>query len=148
MSGETIIQELSLEEKITFLQAYVFLIKADGKLEDEEKVMISELVKSYQIEPKYFNEINNLSPKDNLLSKIKSVVADRRHALFFFFLLLSIANIDDDLDDAEINFIETIARLIKVERNKILQINELIMERMAWLAKNDLVMENNLLKGE
>ena len=30
MSGETIIQELSLEEKITFLQAYVFLIKADG----------------------------------------------------------------------------------------------------------------------
>ncbi len=148
MSGETIIQELSLEEKITFLQAYVFLIKADGKLEDEEKVMISELVKSYQVEPKYFNEINNLPPKDNLLSKIKSVVADRRHALFFIKELLSIANIDDDLDDAEINFIETIARLIKVERNKILQINELIMERMAWLAKNDLVMENNLLKGE
>lgn len=52
------------------------------------------------------------------------------------------AHVDEELGDAEVNFIEKVAAKLNIEPEKVLQINELVLERKDWLAKSAVVMES------
>ncbi len=136
-----LIQEMEIKEKIIFLQSFITLIRADGKIDKDEKELIAEFIKSYRITPQYFAEIKNIPHQKTLLASLKEIIPNRHHALFFFKELLTIANIDDELAHEEILFIEAAAEALHIEKEKILQINELILEKKIWLAKAEKIME-------
>ncbi len=148
MNENLLIQEMDIKEKIVFLQSFIYLIRTDGKIDQAEKDLIAELIKSYQIAPQYFAGINNVPAKESLLSSLKESVPNRVHGLFLIKELLTIANIDDTLAKEEIQFIESVAETLNIEKEKILQINGLILERKVWLTKNEMVMEYDSAKGE
>lgn len=52
------------------------------------------------------------------------------------------AHVDEKLGDAEVNFIEKVAAKLNIEPEKVLQINELVLERKDWLVKSAVVMES------
>ena len=51
-------------------------------------------------------------------------------------------DVDEELGDAEVNFIEKVAAKLNIEPEKVLQINELVLERKDWLVKSAVVMES------
>lgn len=135
------IQQLSEQEKITFVRALIFLIKADGRVDDRERECIHEIVEIYGIGNK-MAAINAPMGEDVLLPEIANTVKDRHKALALIRELLTIAHVDDELGDEEVNFVEKVAAKLNVEPEKVLEINELILERKAWLVKSAAVMES------
>lgn len=135
------IQQLSEQEKITFVRALIFLIKADGRVDDRERECIHEIVEIYGVGNK-MAAINTPMGEDVLLPEIANTVKDRHKALALIRELLTIAHVDDELGDEEVNFVEKVAAKLNVEPEKVLEINELILERKAWLVKSAAVMES------
>lgn len=135
------IQQLSEQEKITFVRALIFLIKADGRVDDRERECIHEIVEIYGVGNK-MAAINAPMGEDVLLPEIANTIKDRRKALALIRELLTMAHVDDELGDEEVNFVEKVAAKLNVEPEKVLEINELILERKAWLVKSAAVMES------
>ena len=135
------IQQLSEQEKITFVRALIFLIKADGRVDDRERECIHEIVEIYGVGNK-MAAINAPMGEDVLLPEIANTIKDRRKALALIRELLTMAHVDDELGDEEVNFVEKVAAGLNIEPEKVLEINELILERKAWLVKSAAVMES------
>lgn len=135
------IQQLNESEKITFVRALIFLIKSDGRIVDRERECIHEIVNIYDIKNKVA-AINAPAGEDVLLSEIANTIKDRHKALALIRELLTMAHVDDELGDAEATFIERVAAKLNIEPEKVLQINELVLERKAWLVKSAVVMES------
>lgn len=135
------IQQLSEQEKITFVRALIFLIKADGRVDDRERECIHEIVEIYGVGNK-MAAINAPMGKDVLLPEIANTIKDRHKALALIRELLTMAHVDDELGDEEVNFVEKVAAELNIEPEKVLEINELVLERKAWLVKSAAVMES------
>ena len=135
------IQQLSEQEKITFVRALIFLIKADGRVDDRERECIHEIVEIYGVGNK-MAAINAPMGEDVLLPEIANTVKDRHKALALIRELLTIAHVDDELGDEEVNYVEKAAAKLNVEPEKVVEINELILEGKAWLVKSAAVMES------
>lgn len=148
MNDNLIITEMELPERIAFLQSFIFMIRSDGKIEESEIELIADLVKIYQIPKENFSEINQVQKLDHLLEILKICVKERTHALFLIKELLTIANIDNELADSEIAFVEAVSNALAIDDDKVLAIHELLMQRMLWLFNNKIVMEYNLSAGE
>ena len=148
MNDNLIIAEMELPERVAFLQSFIFMIRSDGKIEESEVELIADLVKIYRIPKENFHEINQFRNLDQILETLKTNVRGRTQALFLIKELLTIANIDDELADAEIAFVEAVSNALAIEDDKVLAIHELLMQRMLWLFNNKIVMEYNLSAGE
>ena len=135
------IQQLSETEKVTFVRALIFLIKSDGRVDDHERECIHEIVNIYNIKNKVA-AINAPMGEDILLTEIANTINDRHKALSLIRELLTMAHVDEELGDAEVNFIEKVAAKLNIEPEKVLQINELVLERKAWLVTSAVVMES------
>ncbi len=135
------IQQLSEQEKITFVRALIFLIKADGRVDDRERECIHEIVEIYGVGNK-MAAINEPMGEDVLLPEIANTIKDRHKALALIRELLTMAHVDDELGDEEVNFVEKVAAKLNIEPEKVLEINELVLERKAWLVKSAAVMES------
>lgn len=135
------IQQLSEQEKITFVRALIFLIKADGRVDDRERECIHEIVEIYGVGNK-MAAINAPMGEDVLLPEIANTVKDRHKALALIRELLTMAHVDDELGDEEVNFVEKVAAGLNIEPEKVLEINELVLERKNWLVKSVAVMES------
>lgn len=135
------IQQLSEQEKITFVRALIFLIKADGRVDDRERECIHEIVEIYGVGNK-MAAINAPMGEDVLLPEIANTIKDRRKALALIRELLTMAHVDDELGDEEVNFVEKVAAGLNIEPEKVLEINELVLERKNWLVKSVAVMES------
>ena len=135
------IQQLSETEKVTFVRALIFLIKSDGSFDDRERECIHEIVNIYNIKDKVA-AINAPMGEDILLTEIANTINDRHKALSLIRELLTMAHVDEELGDAEVNFIEKVAAKLNIEPEKVLQINELVLERKDWLVKSAVVMES------
>ena len=135
------IQQLSETEKVTFVRALIFLIKSDGRVDDHERECIHEIVNIYNIKNKVA-AINAPMGEDILLTEIANTINDRHKALSLIRELLTMAHVDEELGDAEVNFIEKVAAKLNIEPEKVLQINELVLERKDWLVKSAVAMES------
>lgn len=137
--SENFIQDLSAQEKIIFVRALFFLVKIDGRVDDRERECMHEIVEIYGLSDN-LSALQTPMSEENILNEIKTI-DDRHKALCLLRELLTMANIDDELGDDEINFISKAARVLNVEESKVLEINSLILDRKLWLLKSAKVME-------
>ena len=70
-----------------------------------------------------------------------SVIKDRRKSLYLIKELLSVANADEELEDREIDFIIKVSNVLDVEDEKVAEINQLVLDRLAWIDEYRTVME-------
>lgn len=134
------IADLSKEEKIIFAKSLIRLACSDAKIDERERSFINDVIKIYDLKNN-MDVLKNKVPEDILINEIKEKVRERKKALYLIKELLIVTNIDEILDDTEISFIEKVAQVLNIEEEKVLQINELILERKLWLYKQSKVME-------
>ena len=140
MDGFEYVETLSINEKLIFVKLIVKLISGDGKISDDERAFVKVLSKQYRISSDYSDEINRHYSEEELLAQV-SVIKDRRKSLYLIKELLSVANADEELEDREIDFIIKVSNVLDVEDEKVAEINQLVLDRLAWIDEYRTVME-------
>ncbi|MDO4162462.1 MAG: hypothetical protein Q4D80_05630 [Pseudomonadota bacterium] len=140
MYGAEYIAGLTLSEKIVFLRMIIKLIGKDGRIDDKERMLMKELAQQYQIPKELGNMISQPVSEDDLIDDARSLL-DRKKSLYLIKELLTVANKDEDLADTEIDFVIKISQVLKIENEKVGEINQLVLDQLVWQDKYKHVME-------
>ncbi len=135
------IANLSTEERLVFLKTMLMMIKIDARVDDRERALAHELMKTYNVSE--FNEIfEQMQSKEALLTEIKNVIKERKKALLLLRELLIIVHIDDDFDEKEMIFIGQIAHVLNIDEDLVLELNQLVLDYKLMRLKSKKLMES------
>ena len=135
------IANLSTEERLVFLKTMLMMIKIDARVDDRERALAHELMKTYNVSE--FNEIfEQMQSKEALLTEIKNVIKERKKALLLLRELLIIVHIDDDFNEKEMIFIGQIAHVLNIDEDLVLELNQLVLDYKLMRLKSKKLMES------
>ncbi len=135
------IKALSPDEKIIFLQIIFNLGCADKKVEQEEKGFIKKLLKDYELPSEKYPQVLQMLNKQEIIERINNISSiKKKYALFIELFMM--ANIDDDLDEREIDYILDLAESVNIPYEKMEEINRYALDKIQCLRKYKEIMEN------
>lgn len=132
---------LTAEERRIFVECFCCMVYTDNKVAKEEVNFLKEIGKMYGIEEKEIVSFLQNINKQATLEKTANIV-DRRKSLQLVKELCYLANSDTGLDDEEIDFIIDVAEKMKIESDKIKQINKWVLDKIVLLKTGDIILEN------
>ncbi len=132
---------LTAEERRIFVECFCCMVYSDSKVAKEEVNFLKEIGKMYGIEEKEIVSFLQNINKQATLEKTANIV-DRRKSLQLVKELCYLANSDTGLDDEEIDFIIDVAEKMKIESDKIKQINKWVLDKIVLLKTGDIILEN------
>ncbi len=135
------IKTLSYEEKIIFLRIFCSLVRADGNIDAEEITFLKSIAARYGVDNNTIIGIIK-TPKIDYVSEAGRIV-NRQHALQLVKEMCVLANIDNDLADAELDIVIDCARAMGVEDNKIVLINRWVLDSLILSKTGQIIMEQN-----
>ena len=137
---KSFITQLNEEEKIIFLKILVGLARNDNNFDDGEKAFIKDTAIVFGIKKTNIEEI--LAPTSNEdLVRLASKITNRQAALHLIKEACLLANSDGDLSDEEIILIGKIGQAMNIELEKIEEISRWIIERIIWLERGKIILE-------
>ncbi len=134
------IAELTPDEKRLFVECFCCMVYADGNVAKEEIEFLKGIGKIYGVEEKEIVLILKEMKKDAVLEKVKQLT-DRKKTLQLVKELCYLANSDNNLGDAEIDFIIDVAEKLNVESDKIKQINKWVLDRILLQKTGEIILE-------
>lgn len=134
------IAELTAEEKRLFVECFCCMVYADGNVAKEEIEFLKGIGKIYGVEEKDIVLILKEMNKDAVLEKVKQLT-DRKKSLQLVKELCYLANSDNSLEDAEIDFIIDVSEKLNVESDKIKQINKWVLDRILLQKTGEIILE-------
>lgn len=137
---KSFIIQMSEEEKIIFLKILISLANADNNFDDNEKAFIKDTALTFGLNKSHIEEI--LKPVDKkILIQDAAKITNRQAALHLIKEACLLANSDGDLSKEEILFIGQIGQAMNVELEKIEEISQWVIERIIWLEKGKIILE-------
>jgi uncharacterized tellurite resistance protein B-like protein len=130
---------LTDDEKRVFLKAVVQIIVADGVIDKGESVIIKKIGAAYQMTKAMLNEAKadiNRPLTDSELAVFDS----EQKKLELIKALCTVATVDNELANNEVQLLIDITDRLGIEREKLLEINELVQDIFLLKTKNDLIM--------
>lgn len=135
------ISTLNPEEKKLFVESFCCMVCSDKKVSKEEIDFLKSIGKMYDIpEADIVYIMKNLN-RDSILDKIQTIT-ERKKALQLIKELCYLANSDSGLDEDEIDFIIDVAERLRIENDKIKQINKWVLDKLVLLKTGDIILEN------
>ncbi|MBR5154730.1 MAG: hypothetical protein IKW58_03295 [Alphaproteobacteria bacterium] len=135
------IQNLTNEERYTFVECFCCMVYSDAKIAKEEINFLKNIGKMYGIEEKEIVSILQNLNKSSVMAKV-SRITDRKKSLQLVKELCYLANSDTGLDDEEIDFIIDVAENMHIESDKIKQINKWVLDKIVLLKTGNIILEN------
>lgn len=124
------INELTEDEKLTFIKLFCMLVKVDGYIEAEEVEILKVVAQKYGLNDSVIvsiiGEIDNLN-----LAEVVRGIQSRKYALELIKELCFFANIDENLDEKEVDFIINVAQNLNIEGDKVILINRWVLDKLA-----------------
>lgn len=136
------IQNLSYEEKLVFIKLFCKVVRADGVVDADEIDFLKQIAQRYGLENSVVIDIIKQTAFVNVAAEAQKIT-NRRHALNLIKELCVLANIDDDLHDAELDVIIDAARAMGVDDNKIILINRWVLDSLILAKTGRIIMEEN-----
>lgn len=135
------IQTLSYEEKLVFLKVFCRLVRADGNIDAEEIAFLKSIAARYGIDNNTMLGIIK-DPNIDFIAEAQKI-NNRSHALQLVKEMCVLANIDNDLADAELDIVIDSARAMGVEDEKIILINRWVLDSLILSKTGQIIMEQN-----
>ena len=141
MTDSDYIAKLSYDEKIIFLKIFCCLVRSDGKVEADEISFLKDITARYGIDNATIVKII----KDSNINCVAEAqkIKHRQHALQLVKEMCVLANIDNDLADAELDIVIDSAHAMGVEDDKIVLINRWVLDSLILSKTGDIIMEQN-----
>lgn len=135
------ISTLSFNEKVVFLKIFCCLVRADGNIDADEINFLKSIAARYGVD-------NNMVVgiiKDTNIDYVAEArnITDRQHALQLVKEMCVLANIDNDLADAELDIVIDSARAMGVEDEKIVLINRWVLDSLILTKTGQIIMEQS-----
>jgi uncharacterized tellurite resistance protein B-like protein len=135
------ISTLTDSEKQIFVECFCCMVCSDKVVAKEEIDFLKRIGKMYGISEKDIVVMMKNLKQDEVLNKVPQI-SERKKALQLVKELCYLANSDSGLDDAEIDFIIDVSEKMKVESDKIKQINKWVLDRILLEKTGDIILEN------
>ena len=132
------LSKLTKKQRIAFIQTFLYLAHADGKLSKTEKDFIINLAEAYGLSEKDRDEVLSVKDEATILKNAKSI-KDKRAAMELIKELCVLAYADEGLTDKELLFIGKIGKATGVKPEKIEQISKWVIDRIIWLEEGKLI---------
>lgn len=140
MSSFEYVKSLTSQEKVLFIRMIIALIGEDDEVDVKERNFIKEISRQYKISKSEFDLVQIRCSGEELINEAADIL-DRNKSLFLIKELLTVANTDNDLDDREIDFIIQLSTALNIEDEKIMEINQLVLDQINLLERYHVVME-------
>lgn len=128
--GDDYINELTYDEKIAFLKIFCMLVRSDGYIETEEVDFLNMMAQKYGVDSNVV--IGIIGESENfILANEAQKITNRQHAMQLIKELCFFANIDENLDEKEVDFIIEFAKNTNIEGEKVVQINRWVLDSLA-----------------
>ena len=131
----------SLEEKINFIKALVYIATLDNGITGEEKEYISQITKLYGIPENRIDGIYDDIIKTKDLTSVLSLITDRKTKLLFINELIALCYADNKYSQKEREGIYTISKILKIEQPKVIAIENLMEKRIQIEKESKSVLE-------
>ena len=141
MADSDYIATLSYEEKIVFLKVFCCLVRADGKIDADEIEFLKSIASRYGIDNNTIVSIIK-EPQINYVNEVRKI-NNRQHALQLIKEMCVLANIDNDLADAELDIVIDCARALGVDDQKIVLINRWVLDSLILAKTGEIILEQN-----
>ena len=141
MTDSDYIATLSYEEKIIFLKIFCCLVRADGKIDADEISFLKNIAARYGVDNATIVGIIK-EPHINYVAEAQKI-RNRQHALQLVKEMCVLANIDNNLADAELDIVIDSARAMGVEDEKIVLINRWVLDSLILAKTGEVIMEQN-----
>lgn len=135
------IQTLSYDEKLIFLKVFCRLVRADGNIDADEITFLKSIAARYGIDNNTMLSIIK-DPNIDYVAEAQKI-NNRAHALQLVKEMCVLANIDNDLADAELDIVIDSARAMGVEDEKIILINRWVLDSLILSKTGQIIMEQN-----
>lgn len=135
------IQTLSYDEKLIFLKVFCRLVRADGNIDADEITFLKSIAARYGIDNNTMLSIIK-DPNIDYVAEAQKI-NNRAHALQLVKEMCVLANIDNDLADAELDIVIDSARAMGVEDEKIILINRWVLDSLILRKTGQIIMEQN-----
>ena len=135
------IQTLSYDEKLIFLKVFCRLVRADSNIDADEIAFLKSIAARYGIDNNTMLSIIK-DPNIDYVAEAQKI-NNRAHALQLVKEMCVLANIDNDLADAELDIVIDSARAMGVEDEKIILINRWVLDSLILSKTGQIIMEQN-----
>lgn len=135
------ISSLSFNEKVIFLKIFCCLVRADGNIDADEINFLKSITARYGVDN---NTVVNIIKDTNIdyVGEARNIT-NRQHALQLVKEMCVLANIDNDLADAELDIVIDSARAMGIEDEKIVLINRWVLDSLILTKTGQIIMEQN-----
>lgn len=140
MNSFEYVKSLTSQEKVLFIRMIIALIGEDDEVDVKERNFIKEISRQYKISKSEFDLVQIRCSGEKLINEAADIL-DRNKSLFLIKELLTVANTDNNLDDREIDFIIQLSTALNIEDEKIMEINQLVLDQINLLERYHVVME-------
>ena len=121
------IKDLSKEEKLAFISIFCRLIKADGNIDEDEVRFLKTTAAHFGVDNSAVVDIIRNAGSIDCVQEARKITG-RHHALQLIKELCVLANVDNELHDAELDIIIDCAEAMKVEEQKVILINRWVLD--------------------
>jgi tellurite resistance protein len=135
------IQEIlkSMESRCSFLTGLVFISKADGVIEDEEKVFFQRTAETLGLNEDSINFINSCWGEKQ---RPQLTFNDSTEKRFFLRQAIELCSVDGHYDNAERKLVHEFASELGIPDQIVAALEDWVAEGMKWQAEGDkLIME-------
>lgn len=131
----------SVEEKVSYVEALIYISTLDEAISAEEKEYVMEIALRYGIPEEYIDSMWKNITETGDISKALQPIKERRLKLLLVNELIAICYADGRYSDKEQNGMKNICSILGVEEEKLREIEELMIENINLRMKTLKVLE-------
>lgn len=129
------------EEKSSYLQAIMFIVSCDGVISAEEITTLKKIAASIGITMEKVNLLTEEVADGKKLKNILSRIKNRQTKLQLIYDLVNICHADGEYSEIERNSMVRVTKLLKVEADKLTEIEGIVNEHIEFNKKTKQVLE-------
>lgn len=134
------INTLSNGERFIFLKIICGTVAANRQVSREELLYLKEAALKYEVSGESLANMIKSSDRTALMMQAR-MITDRAKALMLIKDMCMVANIDSSLEDSEIDYILDIAAAMRIEPERVKEINAVVNEYLAVSQKACILLE-------
>lgn len=134
------INTLSNGERFIFLKIICGTVAANRQVSREELLYLKEAALKYEVSGESLANMIKSSDRTALMMQAR-MITDRAKALMLIKDMCMVTNIDSSLEDSEIDYILDIAAAMRIEPERVKEINAVVNEYLAVSQKACILLE-------
>ena len=141
-NGELVWNE---EQKLAYIKLLIYLAKSDNNPDAIEKVFIKKMMMRFSLPADSLAGLSVPKSLDDIYEVVRSIrgrtmAVDLLHTLWFA------ASFDCVIADEEIKIIRSLARILNIDDDTVLVINNFVLDELAFLQRAENVLETQTVR--